>query len=251
MAKYIPTQAEHIDPYAETPWHRSELDPDICNRYQVFIPENKPGTLAKLEWAENHAEFYEEYKYNEDYAFIYTDGSLSQFRGTRITGYGVVAYRGNEEIAIANGALGEGIEAYDAEMKALEKAAKIALRIATDKEVPLPTNIIIASDNTGAMQRIFKGSPGLAQSCSLKFRKRILETLDSNKNLKIAITWSPGHLDIEGNERADSLAKSGAHNRPNYPSYRSISYLGSAQKCGIEEEWKQRWTNPMLKVPHS
>ena len=31
MAKYIPTQAEHIDPYAETPWHRSELDPDICN----------------------------------------------------------------------------------------------------------------------------------------------------------------------------------------------------------------------------
>ena len=65
---------EHIDPYAKTPWHRSKLDPDICNQYQVFIPENKPSTSAKLEWTENHIEFYEEYKYNEDYAFIYMDG---------------------------------------------------------------------------------------------------------------------------------------------------------------------------------
>ena len=36
-----------------------------------------------------------------------------------MTGYGVVAYRGNEEIVIANGALGKGVEVYDVEMKAV------------------------------------------------------------------------------------------------------------------------------------
>ena len=197
----------HIDPYAEPPWHRTELDQDIREHLHIFTPENKPGTSLKLEWADNHVEFYEEHKYNEDYVFIYTDGSLLHPSGTRMTGYGVVAYRGNEEIVIANGALGEGVEVYDVEMKALEKAAKIVHRITTEKESTPPTNIIIASDNTGAIQRIFKGSPGIAQASSLKFRKCILEALDYNQDLKIAIMWCPGHFDIEGNERADTLAK--------------------------------------------
>ena len=69
-------------------------------------------------------EFYNNHKYNEDYVFIYTDSSLLHTNGTWKAGYGVVAYRGNEEITIANRALGEGIEAYNAEMKALEKAVK-------------------------------------------------------------------------------------------------------------------------------
>ena len=66
------------------------------------------------------------------------DSSLLHTNGTCKTGYGVVAYRGNEEIAIANGALGEGVEVYDTEMKALEKAAKIVQRITADAEPPLP-----------------------------------------------------------------------------------------------------------------
>ena len=207
MAKHIPTQSEHIDPYAETPWHRTELDQDIHNCLQFFILENKSRTTLKLEWADKHAAFYEEYQHNEDYAFIYTDSSLLHTNGTCKAGYSVVAYRGNEEIAIANGALGKGVEVYDTEMKVLEKAAKIVQWITADAEPPPPKNIIIATDNTGAIQWIFKGSPGLAQASSLKFRKWILEALDWDKDLKITVTWCPGHFDIEGNERADTLAK--------------------------------------------
>ena len=160
-----------------------------------------------------------------------------------MTGYGMVAYRGNKEIVIANGALGEGVEVYNVEMKVLEKAAKIVHQITTEKESTLPMNIIIALDNTGATQCIFKGSPGIAQASSLKFRKCILRALDYNQDLKIAITWCPGHFNIEGNKRADTLAKCGAYNRPTNPSYRSISFIGSEHKHGTEEEWKQRWTN--------
>ena len=72
--------------------------------------------------------------------------SLFHARGTCKTGYSIVAYRGDEEIAIANRALGEGVEAYDTEMKALEKAAKMVHRITMDKESTPPTNIVIASE---------------------------------------------------------------------------------------------------------
>ena len=126
-------------------------------------------------------------------------------------------------------------------MKALEKAAKIVHHLTTNKESHPPKNIVIASDNTGAIHRIFKGSPGIAQASSLKFRKQILKALDFNKDLHIAITWCPGHFDVEGNERADNLAKCGAHTCPINLSYRSLS-IGSVQKCKIREEWRCRWT---------
>ena len=55
--------------------------------------------------------------------------------------------------------------------------------------------------------------------------------------------WCPGHFDIEGNERADKLAKSGSYLIPKKPNYKSLSYIGSLHKCEIGEEWLHRWTN--------
>ena len=108
---------------------------------------------------------------------------------------------------------------------------------------PSPSRIIISSDNTGALQQIFQGSPGKAQASSTAFRSNILNLLDQHANLCIALTWCPGHFDIEGNERADELAKSGSHLIPKHPNYKLISYIGSLHKCEIGEEWIHRWTN--------
>src|SRR5258705_766610 len=55
--------------------------------------------------------------------FIYMDGSVSYDNGTQKTGYGVVAYRKATEISSEKGPLGEFVEAYDMEIKALEAAA--------------------------------------------------------------------------------------------------------------------------------
>ena len=155
MAKSIPPNTEHISPHAEPPWHRSEYDYDIHERIRVYILENKAGTSVKSEWAEDHASLYDEYKENDEVMFIYTDGSLSFNNGTRTTGYGVVAYRNGMEIASVNGPMGEHVEAYDTEMRALEAAAELIHELVNLETSTPPSKIIIATDNTGALQRIF------------------------------------------------------------------------------------------------
>src|SRR5258708_169523 len=113
-------------------------------------------------------------------------------------------------------------------------------------ETPVPpTKIIIATNNMDAIQRIFQGSPGKAQSCLITFCKHILNILDQHKNMQFAITWCPGHFDIEGNEWADHLAKSGSCSQHKKPDYKSTSYIGSPHKCEIGEEWTHRWTNQL------
>src|SRR5258706_14583925 len=89
MAKHITPDTECIDPHAELPWCRSKHNPDTQEWIHLYIPENKPGTSVKLEWAEDHASLYDEYKSDNNYMFVYTDGSLSYYNGVHRTGYGI------------------------------------------------------------------------------------------------------------------------------------------------------------------
>ena len=73
------------------------------------------------------------------------------------------------EIASEKGPLGEYIESYDTEMKALEAAVKLIHKLILNETAIPPSKIIIATDNMGALQCIFQGSPGKAQSCSTTF----------------------------------------------------------------------------------
>ncbi len=97
-----------------------------------------------------------------------------------------------EEIISVNG-VGECVEVYDAEMKALEVASEVLLNWYNNEETDTPSKIIISADNTGAIQRIFQGSPGKAQASSLAFRRNIIDLLDHYDNIRIALTWCPGH----------------------------------------------------------
>ena len=108
-----------------------------------------------------------------------------------------------------------------------------------------PSKIIIATDNMGALQHIFQGSPGKAQSCSTTFWSHILDILDKHENIQFALTWCPGHFNIKGNEWADSLAKSSSRMRMYHRNtdYKSLSYISSLHKCKIGKEWTHRWTN--------
>ena len=128
-------------------------------------------------------------------------------------------------------------------MRGLEVASKVVHNLFINKCNTPPSRIIISSDNMGTIQWIFQGSPGKAQSSLLTFCKHILELLDKHVDLHIALMWCPGHFDIEGNERADKLAKSGSHLIPKHPNYKSLLYLGSRNKHNIGKEWLHRWTN--------
>src|SRR5258708_36289626 len=103
MAKSITNNMECISPHAEPPWHRLEYDYDIQEHICFYIPENKADTSVKSEWAEDHANLYDEYKRESDVMFIYTDRSLSYNNSTCRTGYRVIAYRNGKEIASVKG----------------------------------------------------------------------------------------------------------------------------------------------------
>ncbi|KAF8320946.1 hypothetical protein DL93DRAFT_2107613, partial [Clavulina sp. PMI_390] len=94
-------------------------------------------------------------------------------------------------------------------MEALAQASAHIADLSSRHLLEQITQIFFFADNTGAIQRIFEGTPGLAQHCSLRFRQNILKVLDDNPNIHVTIEWVPGHKDIRGNEKADQLAKDG------------------------------------------
>ena len=100
-------------------------------------------------------------------------------------------------------------------------------------------------DNTGAIHRIFEGSPGKAQAHSKGFRWEICDILNSNEESKVAISWCPRHQGIIGNEEADNLAKSGSKLNPDRPNYKTQAYVVALHKQELLEAWKHRWLNTL------
>ena len=47
----------------------------------------------------------------------------------------------------------------------------------------------------------------MSQQISQKFIETTIAFLDANRRATIEISWVPGHMGIEGNDRADALAK--------------------------------------------
>jgi ribonuclease HI len=242
IATYMKHGVERIDTLAETPWHRSEFDQDLCERIHFNIPPNTPNPDLKEEWAEQHRGQISHWQSDDlNRVILYSDGSLSLTREGRHSGWGFVCFRNNAINKMEKGATGAMAEAYDAEMEALTQASAHVVSLSRGGSLAGIHSIHIFSDNTGAIQRIFKGTPGKAQSCSLRFRRNILQLLDTHPQIEITIEWAPGHTKIRGNEIADRLAKRGSRCPTQNPNWASYAYVGAAWRRALGDLWKQRW----------
>jgi hypothetical protein len=93
------------------------------------------------------------------------DRSLSFTAGIRKTGYSIAAYQTGEQVFAECGPLGERVEGSNAEMEALSHGAEeVEARLRGQNDGTIRT-ISFYSDNTGALQRIYKGTPGNSQEC--------------------------------------------------------------------------------------
>jgi len=83
--------------------------------------------------------------------------------------------------------------------------------------------------------------PGFDQARSLRFRRATHHILDTNPELKIDISWVPGHHDIPGNDIADRLAKRGSTDAPIRPGYKSAAFAGNINRRDLRDRWRRAW----------
>jgi len=88
------------------------------------------------------------------------------------------------------------------------------------------------------------------QDSSLRFRFNILRLLDLHPDTTITLRWTPGHQDVCGNERADSVAKAAARS-PSHDSHHTLTNASRSAKAISLQEWKDHWAANRITHPSS
>ena len=236
IGRKILTHTEKIDKFTEPPWHR------VDKRVVIEVPRVAKGKSPKESWAKQHKALLRRIMPDEREVRVYSDGSLYRIRGVRRTGCGGIAYRKSTALFQYQSALGPSVEIYDAEMEGLARGAE-ALQDWIGRLDPGHNvrRVRFLSDNTGALQRIYRGTPGLDQARSSRFRNAIHDILDNNPLLTMKLTWVPGHSNIIGNDVSDRLAKRGAADTPASPGFISAAFAANTYKRLLREAWQHEW----------
>ena len=160
---------------------------------------------------------------------LYTDGSLI----AESAGAGLHCVNPVIDASIP---LGKNSSEFLAEIRAILECAYHNAKMNTSDEI-----IFICSDSQGALKAL----------SSHKFNSALaLETWEALKNLaqlnRVDLIWVPGHSNIEGNEKADALAKIGAQTTPIGPEPTiGTPHSTIRQKVKIirEKAFESHWTN--------
>lgn len=125
--------------------------------------------------------------------------------------------------------LGKGQIVYNGELEGIAMAFEYAADVATPGQ-----EIRIHADNQAAIHRLKNPSDMPGQSWQLRcFEAARLIRL---KNATVSLHWVPGHEDVEGNERADQLAKAAAM-MPSPSMLTSLAMTGIKIKDLTHQEW--------------
>ncbi len=164
--------------------------------------------------------------------------SLRPLHRIRRVGAGVVGYQNGVEVFAQKMGLGSHAEVYDGELAALAMGAATAVKYCSTH--PEITHIHFFADNTSAVGAAFDMSSKPGQSFCIIFNKKIHELLeDEDHNVELA--WAPGHTGIQGNERADELAKEAVELEAKIAGSRSNALRRSKEK--LRREWTRTWKN--------
>jgi ribonuclease HI len=212
------------------PWRRTVED--FGGRLILFKPN--PDT-SKEDAAQAHLLEIENYRYHPDHLLVYSDGSLIIEQGLGRVGCGAafVGYHCGRIVFTHMIPLGKEAEVFDAEMVGLAEAARKANLYATQHQV---THLHLFADSTSALQSIFGKAQRPGQAQALTFRHHIEDFLDRDTAHTVQVDWSPGHLGILGNEKADMLANTAARSTPRHYC-RTLIHAKSRTKIRARESW--------------
>ena len=143
---------------------------------------------------------------------------------------------------------------FDAELYGIQEAINIALRGGSPRKGPVALNpgytrVTILSDSQAAIRRVQGDYLGAGQIIAKDIiaKAGILAKMGINTTIQ----WVPSHIGIEGNERADKLAKKGAKKPVNQDidQHASLAYLGRQVKDQSRKE-RLKWLQENTKKPY-
>ena len=167
----------------------------------------RPKLLPKAPAAQTHYKSKKEAaeEFNKWFDFLPSKDTVVFSDGSKTKdgiGWGYSIWRNGRQLAGGSGGL-KLAEVFDAEARAALEGLKRALRLTNSQHT---THVCL--DNTAAIQGLLGNPSESSQHVFLEFQALAKEHGGVN------IHWSPGHMDIEGNETADIYAKRGTRKVP-------------------------------------
>ncbi|GFR68164.1 ribonuclease H [Elysia marginata] len=172
--------------------------------------------------------------YPEHWIHVYTDGSA--FKGTINGGYGVRFQYPDKTKEELSESCGSYCSNYEAEAFAIE-AAVFQLTSVFSLYPEKTQNIVIFSDSKSVLEALQNES---IQNSSLKSLFLTIDSFLKTYDVDLTLQWIPGHCNITGNERADTLAKKGstAQQQNATTSFRTAQQI---IRNNSTEEWLNGW----------
>jgi len=231
----------HIDIFAISPWSPTiaTFSPRSAIRSTNYEDDKKKA-------AEAHIKYVCSFQSDPLHILAYSDGSLRRDpdTGQQSAGAGWIGYHGLHDIFQGSKPLGPHMEIYDAEATAINAALKAAVDYAM---VHNTTHIHIFADNQATVQTAFNVIPGSSQHINFHTRSLIIPFLESSNQHHIEIAWTPGHKNIVGNERADTLAKAATEIAVDTPPI-SLSHEKAQSRQHLITSWTTEWHNLCLRA---
>ncbi|XP_067141829.1 uncharacterized protein [Centruroides vittatus] len=156
---------------------------------------------------------------------IYTDGSKVENR----VGASFIVIKDKEEIHQAQYRLDDRCSVYQAELFAILQSIKWIL--STSVSVP----VIINTDSQAAIYT-------LRQFTDKNIMAMEVKSIIEEHDLKIKVRWVKAHIGIEGNERADALAKEATLLTDVSYDKIPMSYIKRLLRQESIDEWQEEWS---------
>ena len=179
-------------------------------RAEVYVEKKEEALRTAKEWPEEN-----------QIDTVWTDGSRLDDKRVGAA----VAFRGRGGWEQEGTYLGKNKEVFDAEVFAIGQALRVLDERGEDGQ---RYTIFSDSSSQAVLSRIQHDRTGPGQTLAIE-AIRVAEAVTSRGN-RICLRWTPSHEGIEGNERADRMARRAAEERegraePGYLSEASLSYL--------------------------
>lgn len=226
----------HQNPH-QSPMLKDKLNiPPIQNNHQNEIPPwtiPKSGLILELTTPSRKDETNPEYyrrSFNKlqaemiNHDFIYTDGTKQNNQ----TGAAVVTKNETYHYHLPS-----TTSIFSAEAEAIKRALETTLQNNETNK-----NKVICSDSYGVILNISKLYP---KNCIIQKIQNLITEL-RNKNTKITFIWTPSHVGIAGNEKADAAAKTALQD-PEIDTPIQTYDIIAEMKTKLKIFWTQKWTN--------